>query len=320
MIKSDLLKYSSSKVFAPASISNVGPGFDSFGFAIDQPGDIIEVYASNSKGVRIRNISGDQGRISKNIAENTASVGALSILRKIKADFGVDIVIRKKMPFCSGLGSSAASAVGAVFAVNELLKKKLTLNELIYHGLEGEKITSGNHAHADNVAPALFGGFTVVRSLEPMEIVRLPFPEELFCLVIFPHIEIKTEYARKILPKNISLRTAVRQAANSASLIAGILTRDFPLMSHSMTDYLAEPVRAKLIPCYEELKSIILSYKALNFNISGSGPALFSFFEKKDIFDLAGAAARKFFKNASVKGTIFPTKVNNQGPKIIELR
>jgi homoserine kinase len=316
---SKLLKHTYSKVFVPASVSNAGPGFDTFGFAIDNLGDIIEIRANDTGEVKILSITGDGGKLSKQNSENTASVAVLSVLNDIKADFGLDIIINKRMPFASGLGSSAASAVGAAFAVNSLLKKKLPDEKIILHALEGEKIASAGNIHADNVAPAFYGGFTIVRNLDPVDIVRIKFPKELICLVIYPHISITTKESRKILPANVTITAAVKQSANAGSLIAGILTKDYKLISRSMTDYIAEPFRIKFIPHYEELRSLVLNEGGLNFNISGSGPALFSFYEKSARAEHAKKKITKELIKMQIEADVFISKVDRNGPELLSI-
>jgi homoserine kinase len=319
-MESYLLKYKYAKVFAPASVSNVGPGFDVLGFALEEPGDYIEVKVTDQPGVQIKKITGDGGKLSHDAERNTASFAALSFLNFIKADFGVEMTVNKRMPFASGLGSSAASAVGGVFAVNALLQNKLPNEELIMHALEGEKIASGNSLHADNVGPALYGGFVIARSIFPIDIIKIPFPEELACLIVYPHIEIKTEEARRILPEMVTRTNAVKQSAHAASLIAGIMLKDYRLMGRSMTDFIAEPLRAKLIPMYNDLKSFLLQYGAVSFNISGSGPTMFSFFDNHEVLKDTAPKLRKFLKQMSIETDVYITKVNNQGPKIIQVK
>jgi homoserine kinase len=250
---SKLLKYNYSKVFAPATVSNAGPGFDTFGFALERLGDVIEVRVNDESGVKISGITGDNGKLSKDIRKNTASVAALSLLKAVGADFGIDIIINKRMPFASGLGSSAASAVASAIAVNSLLKNKLSDEEVMMHALEGEKIASAGDIHADNVAPAYYGGFTIVRSLSPVDIIKLPFSQSLTCLIIYPHIAITTKESRKILPKQVPIGTAVKQSANAGALIAGILTNDYSLISRSMIDSIAEPFQIGRASCRERV-------------------------------------------------------------------
>ena len=319
MRSSKLLKYTYSKVFVPATVSNAGPGFDTFGFALHKLGDIIEVRINNSVEIRISGITGDDGKLSKNIRNNTASVAAISLLNHIRADFGIDIIINKKMPFSSGIGSSAASAVGAAIAVNSLLREKLPDEQVILHALKGENIASAGNIHADNVAPAFYGGFTIVRSLNPVDIIKLPFPKELTCIIIYPHISITTKESRKILPKQVPIGTAVKQSANAGALIAGILTKNNKIISRSMIDSIAEPCRIRLIPHYNELKSFMLTNGAINFNISGSGPTLFSFFEN---MKKAKQVKQEIIKKLVVlqfDADVYLSKVNQHGPVQLEL-
>lgn len=320
MKKSKLLKHTYSKVFVPASVSNAGPGFDTFGFALENLGDIIEIKSNDSGEVKISSITGDGGKLSKNNSDNTAAVAAISLMKEIKADFGIEMVINKRMPFSSGLGSSAASAVGAAYAVNSLLKKKLSDDKVILHALEGEKTASAGNIHADNVAPAFYGGFTIVRSLDPVDIIRIKFPKELICLVIYPHISITTKDSRKILPANVTMTAAVKQSANAGSLIAGILTKDFNLISRSMTDFIAEPMRKKLIPHYQELKTLIIKEGGLNFNISGSGPALFCLFEKSIKIESVKKRVTKELVKMQFEADVFISKVNRKGPELLSIK
>jgi homoserine kinase len=319
MTSSKLLKYSYSKVFAPATVSNVGPGFDSFGFALERLGDIIEVRATNEKGLKISGITGDNGKLTKDIRKNTASVAALSLLKAIDADFGIDMIINKRMPFASGLGSSAASAVAAAIAVNLMLKNKLPDDQVLLHALDGEQIASAGNIHADNVAPSYYGGFTIVRSLSPVDIIKLPFSQNITCLIIYPHISITTKESRKVLPKQVPIGTAVKQSANAGSLIAGILTNDFNLISRSMIDSIAEPYRVSLIPHYDELRSLLLGHGALNFNISGSGPTVFSFFEDPQKAEHARVQILIKLIEIKMDADVFLSRVNQKGPEQLEL-
>jgi homoserine kinase len=319
MKSSKLLKYNYSRVFAPATVSNVGPGFDTFGFALQKLGDIIEVRTNNSGDIRISKITGDHGKLSKNIRKNTASVAAISLLNYINADFGIDIIINKRMPFSSGIGSSAASAVGAAIAVNSLLRNKLTDDQVILHALDGEQIASAGDIHADNVAPSYYGGFTIVRSLSPVDIIKLPFPKNLTCIIIYPHISITTKESRKVLPLLVPIGTAVKQSANAGALIAGILTKDNNLISRAMIDSIAEPYRIGLIPHFKELKSFMHASGAVNFNVSGSGPTLFSFFENIQKARLVKKKIEKYLLQLQIEADVFISKVNHQGPVQLEL-
>ena len=185
------------RVFAPATVSNVGPGFDLMGFALNEPGDEIELKLNKSNEIRIAKITGDSGKLSHNPDKNTATVAIKSLCRKYGLKAGLDVSIHKKMGIGSGLGSSAASAVAGVFALNKLLNLKLTKFDLLEHAIAGENISSGS-THADNVAPSLYGGFVLIRGYDPLDIIEISYPKNLYCAVVYPEIVIKTAEARKI--------------------------------------------------------------------------------------------------------------------------
>jgi homoserine kinase len=305
------------KVFAPATVSNVGPGFDLMGFAINGVGDELEVSISNADGVRIKKIFGDNNRLPYNPYKNTAAVSILSLLESYQIKIGLDIVIWKKMGIGSGLGSSAASAVAGVFAANKLLGLNLSKQELLKHALAGELIASKS-IHADNAAPCLFGGFVLIRSYNPIDIVKIDYPHNLFCSIIYPDIEIKTSDARKILDKKVERKIAIAQAGNASGLIAGLIKKDFKLISRSMEDFIAEPKRAQLIPCYNEMKNAALTNGALNCNISGSGPSMFSFStSEKEAHKIVNAMKKTALKNG-IKSKTFVSKINGNGTSVIK--
>lgn len=311
------MKNKSIKVFAPASVSNVGPGFDMMGFALDAPGDEIKLTLNSKNEIRITKITGDNGKLPYEIDKNTTSVAILSLLNKSNLIIGLDIEIHKKMGIGSGLGSSAASAVGGVYALNKLLNLKLSNHELLEHAIAGEFIASGS-VHADNVAPALFGGFVLIRSYKPsIDILQIKYPKNLFCSIIYPDLEIKTSEARKILPKKISVQSAVAQAGNASGLVAGLLTNDFDLIGRSIEDHIAEPKRAALIPCYNEIREAALSSGALNCNITGSGPSIFAFSTSKQKVISISAAMKKAAKLYGLKSEVYISKINSKGPRII---
>jgi len=213
------------RVFAPATVSNVGPGFDLMGFALNEPGDEIEVKLNKTNQIRIVKITGDSGKLSLNPERNTATVAIRSLCKKYNIKTGIDVSIHKKMGIGSGLGSSAASAVGGVFAVNKLLNLRLSKFDLLEHAIAGESIASGS-IHADNVAPSLYGGFILIRGYNPIDIVEIAYPSDLYCAVVYPEIVIKTSEARKILDDSISRKDAIAQAGNAAGLINALLTNN----------------------------------------------------------------------------------------------
>ena len=305
------------KVFAPATVANVTCGFDVLGFAVENPGDEIIVKACAKPGVVIKEIKGDAGRLSHSVHENTATISILNYLDHLEMDAGLEVYLHKKMPFGSGLGSSAASAVAGVFAVNELLGQQLDTEALLKFALEGERVASGS-AHADNVAPSLLGGFVLIRSYDPLDIIKIKTPEKLHAVIIHPEIEINTKDARNILKKNVPIKSAIRQWGNVGGLIAGLTMNDFGLISRSMEDVIIEPVRSMLIPGFDQVKSSAMEAKALGCGISGSGPSMFALSTDADQAIEIGKAMKNEFEQIGIKSEIFISKINQQGPIILD--
>lgn len=306
------------KVFAPATVSNVGCGFDTMGFALDEPGDIITLKLRNDGKVRITKITGDRGILPKDINKNTATVAILALLIKYKdKNIGVDVELRKKMPIGSGLGSSAASSVAGVYALNKLLGDPFTEMEVLDFALVGESIASGA-IHADNVAPSLMGGFVLIRDYNPVEIIKLPVPKNLWCTVVYPHISIETKVARKLIKKNISISSARKHFGNIGSLVSALYENDIELLSRTIHDEISEPARSTLIPGYFEIKNAALNSGAYGCSLSGSGPSIFAFSKSKQSAEKIGKAMKKAVLNNGMKGTTYVSKINSIGPKIIK--
>ena len=303
-------------VFAPATVANVACGFDIFGFAVNEPGDVAKVTLRENPGVEITRITGDNGKLPRTAEKNTAGFTALRYLETIQSQQGVSIELHKKMPLSSGLGSSAASAVAVLFAINTLFDNRLTKSELLSIALQSEKLACGA-AHADNVAPALFGGFLLIRENNPPDIVELPVPENLYCTIIHPEIEINTADARNILSPNVPLKDAVKQWANTAGLVAGLYRKDLTLISRSMNDYIIEPQRARLIPHFYELKKAALDRGALGCSISGSGPSLFALSNSQEIAQKIAGSMSAVLANYKICNQIYISTINTEGPKII---
>jgi homoserine kinase len=305
------------KVFAPASVSNVACGFDVMGFAINEPGDEIILRLSDNTGVFISKITGDNGKITYDPYQNTAGAPVISMIKYLGMENkGVEIEIHKKMPLGSGIGSSAASAVAAAFAANIILEANLPKKEVLNFALEGEKIASGA-IHADNVAPCLYGGFILIRGYNPVDIVEIPVPENLYCTIIYPHIEIKTKEAREILPKEVKLVDAKTHWGNTAGLIAGLMKNDLDLIRRSIQDVIIEPVRAKLIPGYYEIKNAALNAGSLGCNISGSGPSIFALSSSLDSAKVIGEAMKKEVEKIPLGCDVYVSKINKEGPRVI---
>ena len=272
-------------VFAPATVANLGCGFDAMGLAIDAPGDELTLELNSLKSLCIRKISGDQKKLSYDPFKNTAAVAIQSLLDALEINQGFDIYLKKKMPLGSGLGSSAASAAAGAFAVNELLGRPFTKVELIRFAMAGEKVASGA-AHADNAAPSLLGGIVLIRSYEPLEIISLPIPDKLLIVVVHPDVEVLTKNARAVLPKSIPMKVGIAQWSNTAALVAGLYSDDYELIGRAITDHVAEPYRAGLIPCFNEVKLAALTNGALGCSISGSGPSVFAFCKGKQAAEI----------------------------------
>ncbi|HEX2962997.1 MAG TPA: homoserine kinase [Ignavibacteriales bacterium] len=304
------------RVFAPASVSNVACGFDVMGFAIDYPGDEVVLRLTDKPGVRITKITGDGGKLPLNPEENTAGAPVIAIRSYAGFNGGIEIEIHKKMPLGSGLGSSAASAVAAAFAADKLLELNLSKEKLLEFAIMGERIASGA-VHADNVAPGLYGGFILIRGYNPPDIVEIPVPENLFCTVLHPDIEINTKESRRLLPKQVSLEDAKVQWGNAAGLIAGLMKSDYGLISRSLQDVIIEPARKSTIPCYENIKRAALDAGALGCNISGSGPSIFALSDSLETAQMAGMKMRLAL-HENIEGEIYVSRINRQGPVVIE--
>jgi homoserine kinase len=303
--------------FAPATVANVACGFDVMGFALQQPGDVVTVKKSERPGVVITQISGDGGKLPRQADQNTAGVAVSAFLEALQIDAGVEMELHKQTPLSSGLGSSAASPAAAVWAVNALFDYPLRREALLPFAVKGESIASGA-VHADNVAPALLGGIVLIRGYNPLDIVNLNVPQELYCAVIHPHIGIPTREARKLLPENIALKDAVAQWGNLGGLVAGLQMGDYDLISRSLQDVVAEPVRSRLIPGFQEMKLAALNAGALGCSISGSGPAVFALCKGETIARQTGQAMRFILEALQIRNTLYISAINRQGARVME--
>ncbi|RRB02614.1 homoserine kinase [Larkinella rosea] len=304
------------KVFAPATVANVACGFDIFGFAVDSPGDEIIVRKSELPGVRIKAIIGDEGRLPKQAERNTAGIAIQTYLKHIESDQGLEVILHKKMPLGSGLGSSAASAVAGVFAINELLGRPLNQLDLLPFAMEGERLACGS-AHADNVAPSLMGGFVVIRSYNPLDIITINTPAQLFATIVHPEIEVNTKDARYILKNEVSMKNTIIQMGNVAGLIAGLMKPDYDLIGRSMVDVIIEPIRAILIPEFSEVKQAALDAGALGCSISGSGPSMFALSRDQPTALRVGASMQAAFQAVGIGSELYVSGINQEGPRVL---
>ena len=307
------------KVFAPATVANVASGFDVLGFALEKPGDTVELTVKSGKKVQVTDITGDAGMLPFDPEKNTAAVAVESFLHSMDCPFGIDIKLHKQMPLSSGLGSSAASSVAAVYGVNILAGEPLRTTDLLPYTLQAEKAACGA-AHGDNTAPSLLGGFVLIRSYNPPDVIKLPVPEGISCAVAHPNTEVNTGDARKILKKEVSLSKAISQWGNLAALVAALYKEDFDLLGRSLKDVIVEPVRSLLIPGFDAVKAAALEAGALGCSISGSGPSVFALCSTLNTAKAAGAAMQESFKQAGLDCNLYISRVNKRGPVVLEKR
>lgn len=302
------------KIFCPGTIANLSCGFDVMGTCLETVGDEMIVRKSRQKGIRIVKIDGAD--LPLETEKNVAGVAGLALLEKLHVDYGFEIEIYKRIKAGSGIGSSSASAAGAVFGINALCGSPFTKKELVHFAMQGEVLASGS-AHADNVAPALLGGFTLVRGYNPLDIVRIESPRELYATVIHPQIELKTSEMRAVLQPMISLKSAITQWGNVGGLVAGLYTNDYALIGRSLHDDIVEPLRGKFIPHFEAVKKSAIENEALGCGISGSGPSIFALSKGIETAQKVADAMQNVFEETGIAFEIHVSKINDQGVRII---
>ncbi|NTW82020.1 MAG: homoserine kinase [Chlorobiaceae bacterium] len=298
------------KGFASATVGNVACGFDVLGFAITEPGDEVILTLTDEpradSPVSISAISGDGGALPLDPKKNTSSFVVLKFLEYIRTHKQIDfkghiaLELKKNLPLSSGMGSSAASAAAALVAANELMGNPCSKMELVHFAIEGERVACGS-AHADNAAPAMLGNFVLIRSYTPLDIIPIPSPEHLYCTLVHPHTELRTSYARSVLPSSIPLKTATQQWGNVGALVTGLLTSDYDLIGRALVDVIAEPKRAPLIPGFFEVKKAAMDAGVLGCSIAGSGPSLFAFSSSETTALKAGVAMQDAFLNSKAR-------------------
>lgn len=299
------------KTFAPATVANVCCGFDVLGFALENIGDDVTIQPLGSDQVMISEITG-AAKLSTNADENVVGIIAKQMLKKAGNKNGLDIKLNKGLGIGSGLGSSAASSVAIAYAVNELLGTPFSTKELIEFAMEGERFASGT-AHADNVAPALIGGFTLVKSYEPLDVISIPVKAKLYCTIVHPQVELKTSLSRNILKQEISLKAAVKQSGNIAGLILGLTQGDYDLISRSLYDDIIEPQRGSLIPLFYKAKQAAVAAGALGSSISGSGPSIFALSKSEADAENVKRAFEEVYQDTGISVHTFTSKVATQG-------
>jgi len=304
------------KVFAPATVANLSCGYDVLGVCLTHIGDEIVIKKIAKKGITISEMEGFNLPIE--VEKNAAGVAALALLKEANISYGFDLKIIKKVKPGSGIGSSASSAAGAVFGINYLLGNLFSKTDLIKFAMEGERIACGSPI-ADNVSPAIFGGFTLVKQTQPLQVLSLPTPKDLYMVILHPQIEIKTEDSRALLPKKIFLTDAVKQWANVGSFVSALYESDYKLIADSLHDVIVEPHRAQLIPFFNEVQKLAIKSGSLACGISGSGPSIYALCKGIDSANKVSENLRTFYKSTSVEFHIFTTKINPQGVTIQEI-
>jgi len=307
------MKRAGIKVFAPASVGNAAVGFDTIGFALEKPGDEIIARFSDKPGLRITRITGDKGKLPLEPEKNTAGLAALKTLEHLgETGQGIEIELHKKMPFGSGLGSSAASAVAGAMAINELFRRPLTKRELLPFAMQGEQLASGGY-HADNVAPSMLGGMIVVCDNATLDVHRLPMLMGLYATVIYPKVEILTKDARGILSDTIPLKKHIEQSANLAGWLIGMFRADVDTCRKYLKDVIIEPQRAQLIPHFYEAKEAALNAGAMGCSISGAGPSIFALSKNSLIAEEVGEAMKKVYTDAKIEHNLYVSNINHEG-------
>ena len=299
---------------SPATIANIVCGFDVLGMCIHEPYDTMQVTIIDEPKVIIKTT--DNYPLPTDPMQNTAGAPLVEMLQELKADFGFEVIITKNIKPGSGLGSSAASAAGAVVAANHLLGNIFSKTDLVRFAMAGEQVASGVR-HADNVAPCIFGGVTLIRSTAPLDIVQIASPK-LFVTVVHPQIEVRTADARQILKKEVSLKDAIKQWGNIAGLVAGFMQKNTALIGRSLEDVIIEPVRSILIPAFDEVKNNCKAVGALGGGISGSGPSIFMLSEDEETANKIATEMKNIYTRIGLAHYTYVTTINNEGVKIIE--
>ncbi len=300
-------------VHAPASVANMVCGFDVLGMALDEPYDIMKLTLIDDPVIRI--IHTDAYHLPTEPEKNVAGAALQSLLDEYDQKVGFEVEVFKQIKPGSGLGSSAAGSAGAVLAANKLLNDHFSNEDLVRFAMSGEKVASGVK-HADNIAPCIYGGITLIRSIFPLDIVQIPAPD-LYVTAVHPQIEVKTSDARQILRKEVLLKDAIRQWGNIAGLVAGLLKNDYDLIGRSLEDVIIEPVRSVLIPGFKEIKTKCKDAGALGGGISGSGPSVFMLSKDETTAKAVGSIMEEVYNRLGIEQLTYVTKINKEGVRVV---
>jgi len=300
------------KVLSPATVANIVCGFDILGFALNNPNDVFTISISDEKGVAI--INNDDYNLPSDAEKNVSGAALLALLEETPDIKGFTLLSEKHIKPGSGIGSSAASAAGAVVAANYLLDNRFSKEDLVRFAMFGEKVASGVK-HADNIAPAIYGGVTLIRSIFPLDIIKIDAPE-LHVTVVHPQIEVRTSDARQILKQRVLLKDAIKQWGNIAGLVAGFIQHDYDLIGRSLEDVIIEPVRSILIPGFDEVKKKCKEAGALGGGISGSGPSIFMLSQDAGTARIVETAMKEVYDKIGLAYHTHVTTINQQGVKL----
>lgn len=300
--------------FAPATCANVAVGFDILGFALENIGDEVTLTRREDNQIIIEAIDSTEN-LPFAPEKNTASLVIQKICQNLNINTGFSIKIKKNIPLSSGMGGSAASAVAALTAFNAFLHTPLSLEKLAQYALLGEAFASGQ-AHADNIVPCIFGGLTLIRSHDPIEVIQLPIPD-IYCVLVHPHLHVSTKQARKILKPEVLLSDYVKQSANLASFISSLYTYDLVLLQKSLSDILIEPQRAQFVPEFYKIKEAALHAGALGMSLSGSGPSMFAFADNKNTAENISKAMQDQLKKSNINSDVWISRISKEAAHVL---
>ena len=300
-------------IHSPGTVANLVCGFDILGMALNEPYDVMELALTDTPGIVIHNR--DAFNLPTDPAKNVAGVVLLSILEKLEAAHGFEMTIEKRIKPGSGIGSSAASAAGAAVAANHLLGNIFSGDELVQFAMNGEKLASGVK-HADNIAPCILGGVSLIRAIHPLDIIPLAAPD-LFVTLVHPQIEVRTADARQILKERIYLKDAIKQWGNIAGLVTGFIKNDHAMISRSLEDVIIEPVRSSLIPGFDEVKQKSKEAGALGGGISGSGPSIFMLSSEEKTARSVESVMKDVYNRIGIDYNTYVTTINKEGVQVV---